>query len=255
MSILLLPKRDKTSIGLIGHTIIDYPSPESARECIKVMVEAGVDLIELQIPFSEPIADGPTFMAANHQAIANGVSVAQCFDFMHEVSAQYAIPFVFMSYANILFQQGFAEFVSMAKRVGAKGAIVPDLPVENAADYLAACQQFEFAAIPVIPPNVTQTRLQQITQSADGFIYAVARSGVTGAKTDFNQELEQFVLRSRNNTQLPVAVGFGVSTPEDVELLKPYADYAIVGTQAMRVLQQQGINGLRHFWQQLAACK
>ena len=133
----LLSKHGEHSIGLIGHTVINYPTPELALASVDIMVEEGVSLIELQIPFSEPIADGPIFMQANHEALAAGVNMKQCFQFMQAVSRRHSIPFVFMSYANVLFKKGFADFVAAAQAVGAKGAIVPDLPVENASDYLA----------------------------------------------------------------------------------------------------------------------
>ena len=137
----ILQKHDENSIGLIGHTVIDYPNPKLARSAIDIMVDAGVSLIECQIPFSEPIADGPTFMHANHEALAQGVTVAHCFAFMREVTQKHKIPFVFMTYANIVFANGFENFVHKAKEAGASGAIVPDLPAELAVDYLEICRQ------------------------------------------------------------------------------------------------------------------
>src|SRR3989338_8064110 len=128
---LLLKKHDKNSIGLIGHTIVNYPNADLTRQAIDIMVEAGVSLIELQIPFSEPIADGPLFTHANHQALAQGVNIEQSFALMAEVSRKHAIPFVFMTYGNVLYQQGFDQFIVRAKKAGAKGIIVPDLPVDE----------------------------------------------------------------------------------------------------------------------------
>lgn len=247
----LLKKHDKNSIGLIGHTIINYPSPEECEKAIAIMVEAGVDLIELQIPFSEPVADGPLFLKANHEALEAGVSVAQCFNFMHRISKKYNIPFVFMTYVNILYKKGFENFVQAAAAAGAKGLIVPDLPVEMATDYLAACTKYAVAAIGLIPPNVTGARLQKIAEAAQGFIYAVARAGVTGSKTEMNKELIAFVERIRHHSELPIAVGFGIATAADIEFLKPHVDYAIVGSQALRVLKEKGLSELRRFWHEL----
>lgn len=247
----LLKKHDANSIGLIGHTIVNYPTEKDAQEAVAIMVEEGVDLIELQIPFSEPVADGPLFMEANHEAIAAGVTVTQCFDFMRKVSQQYPTPFVFMSYANIIYKKGFENFVKSATAAGAKGAIVPDLPLENAAEYLAVCQQQNFAAIQIVPPNTDDKRIQLLTHAAHGFIYAVARSGVTGAKTAFNHQLIDFIQRIRSCTELPIAIGFGISSAEDVRFLKPYADYAIVGSQALRILKEQGLDRYRQFWHEL----
>lgn len=248
---LALKKHDTNSIGLIGHIIVNYPSPKEAEAAVAVMVEEGVDLIELQIPFSEPVADGPLFMAANHAAIAAGVTVAQCFEFMHKMTQQYPIPFVFMTYANIIYKKGAENFITAAIAAGAKGAIVPDFPLEDAAEYLALCQQLDFAPIQLIPPNVSEQRLKQLSDASQGFIYAAARSGVTGAKTDLNHALIHFVQRIRSNTQLPIAVGFGIASAADILFLKPYADYAIVGSQALRVLAEQGLTQYRQFWRAL----
>ncbi len=249
----LLPKHDENSIGLIGHTIINYPTPELAESAVDVMVENGVNLIELQIPFTEPVADGPVFTKANHGALASGVHVADCFAFMHKVTAKHDIPFVFTAYANTLFNKGYANFISEAKAAGARGAIVPDLPVDNAADYLAICQEQDFAPIQLIPPNTADDRMREIAEAAGGFIYAVARGGVSGDETTYSEQLKVFLAHIRTVTDLPIAVGFGVKQPSDVEFLKPFADYAIVGTAAFKILQEQGIDKLREFWQNLKA--
>lgn len=248
-----LKKLPNNEIGLIGHTIINYPSPEICRESIRIMVEAGVSLIELQIPFSEPVADGPLFMAANHQAIAAGVTIDQCFALMQEVTERYSIPFVFMTYTNIAFKMGFTEFVKQAKAAGAKGAIIGDLPFDAAPEYLSACHHHQFAAIQLIPPNITEDRLAKVAKASEGFIYAIARSGVTGSKTEMGQNLLSFLTRIRQYSKLPIAVGFGITERSDVEFLKSHADYAIVGSQALRVLQSEGLAGLKKFWQSLAA--
>lgn len=247
----LLKKHDKHSIGLIGHTVINYPSAGVCREAIKIMVEEGVDLIELQIPFSEPVADGPLFMAANHQAIAAGVTVQQCFEFMQEMSQRYPIPFVFMTYANIAYKKGYENFVKAAVAVGAKGAIIPDLSPDNAKDYYAICKENGFATIEVIPPNTSAERIGKLARASQGFVYAVARAGVTGAKTELSKPLVTFINRIRQHTDLPIAVGFGISSAADIEFLKPHADYAIIGSHALRILQDKGIAGLREFWRQI----
>jgi len=249
----LLAKHNNNSIGLIGHTVIDYPSPKKARQIIEVMIDAGVSLIELQIPFSDPVADGPLFVEANQQALAHHVDVAQCFAFMQDMTSQYSIPFVFMTYANIVFKKGFAEFVKHAVAVGAKGAIIADLPIEASTDYLKACQQQHFSAIQIIPPNVDESRLSALVSQSQGFVYVVSRSGVTGSKTQFGAEISQFVPRVRSHTDLPIAVGFGVSSADDIEFLKPIADYAIVGTQTLRTYQQHRLAGVQRLWQALAS--
>lgn len=248
----LLPTTDDNNIGLIGHIIVNYPTPSLAYDSVATMVEAGVKLIELQIPFSEPVADGPTLMHANHRALANGVTVNQCFEFMEKVAKKFPIPFVFMSYGNIVYHHGFEKFVIRAKSVGAKGAIVPDLPYDITQDYLDICDQHDFFHAQLIPPNVTEERLVGLVNAATGFIYAVARSGVTGKHSSFNDGVITHLQNIRQHTELPIAVGFGVQSRADVEWLKPYADYAIIGSKALTVLETQGIDGLRKFWQGIA---
>lgn len=247
----LLTKHSDNTIGLIGHHIVNYPTPEIAREAIRTMAQEGVALIELQIPFSEPSADGPVFLAANQVALEQGVDVAQAFALMQEMTTQFATPMVFMTYVNIIMQYGFKEFVIAAKKAGARGAIIPDLPFDCEPEFWQACREHDFATIPLIPPNITQERLEKILKQGTGFVYAVARTGVTGAKTKFGQELIEFLTKIRQHTDLPIAVGFGVTSPQDIAFLKPYADYAIVGTHALITLRDQGIKGLKQFWQGL----
>lgn len=244
-----LKKHTDNSIGLIGHMIINHPSPEICRGAIKTMVEAGVDLIELQIPFSEPVADGPLFMKANHEAIAASVTVDQCFDFMREMTSKYKIPFVFTTYANIVYKQGFENFIKRAIEVGAKGAIVPDLSIDK--EYLQAAKKYHFATVQLIPPNVTELRLAKLAKGSQGFIYAVARTGVTGKQTEFSKQLTDFLQRIRQHSNLPIAVDFGITSPNDVEFLKSKADYAIIGSQTLRVLNEKGLPGLQQFWRSL----
>lgn len=247
----LLAKTKSDDIGLIGHIIVNYPTPALAQQAVAVMVDAGVQLIELQIPFSEPVADGPVMMRANHRALANGVTVAHCFDFMQQVASKYPIPFVFMGYANVVFHQGFENFVVKAKEAGARGAIVPDLPFDMAPDYIASCAKHDFAHIQLVPPNIKQERLVQLLNATNGFVYAVARGGVTGEQSTFNQELINHLQRIRAQTDLPIAVGFGIQSKAEVDWLKPYADYAIIGSKALEISEKQGITGLREFWQGL----
>jgi len=250
---LALTKHTET-IGLIGHVIVDYPSKDAVRKIIKTMVENKVALIELQIPFSECVADGPVFMQANHEAIEKGVHVVDGFALLQEVSTMYPdTKFVLMTYVNILYVYGFSNFVKKAKSSGAFGFIVPDLPVESGTEYLQACAANQLAAIQVIPPNINDTRLKMISDQATGFVYAVARAGVTGKQTDFNTALKRFINRIRTHTDLPIAVGFGVRSKADVLRLKPIADYAIVGTQALLVYQENGLAALNDFWASLAS--
>lgn len=247
----LIPRRENKSIGLIGHSIIGFPNLEVTKKLVAILVEQGADLIELQIPFSEPIADGPLFTRANFDALSQGITVDTCMNLMHELTTIYSIPFVFMTYANVVFRRGFESFVIAAKQAGARGAIIPDLPIDLADEYLTACQKHDFAAIQIIPPNITDQRLPGVCKAAQGFIYAVARTGVTGEKTELGQPVADLLTKIRNHTNLPVAVGFGITTKQDLEFLAPYADYAVIGTQTLRVYQEKGLEGVADFWREL----
>jgi len=234
-------------ILLMTHIVIGYPSLDDSYRIIKTMVEAGVDLMELQIPFSEPIADGPVILHANQEALAGGITVAQCLDFAQRITEEFPIPFLFMTYYNILFKYGVTKFVAeMAKR-GLKGAIVADLPPEEADEYLSAMKQNGLDPIFIFAPNSSPQRMKMIAKHGDGFIYCVARKGVTGAQTDFSRELDAYLNRCRQVTDLPLALGFGVSSSADVGYLKGKADIAVVGSQAIRVIENQGIEALSDF--------
>lgn len=244
----LFPKK----IGLVGHTIINYPNHEDAKKIVATLVASGVDLIELQIPFSEPIADGPIFVKASQVVIDHGITLKQCYEFMQEMTERYSIPFVFMTYANMVFKQGYEQFVKAAKESGAQGAIVPDLPLDVAQDYRAICQHYEFSPISVVAPNMSAHRLQTLATYLDGFVYAVARAGVTGSKTKFDATLDNYLATLRQHTSLPIAIGFGVTHQDDVKFLRGKADYAVVGTETIRAYERAGIEGVASLWQELA---
>ncbi len=249
MSQPLLLRRDGDQIGLIGHLIVDYPDPNTSRELVKIMAEEGVSLVEIQIPFSEPMADGPVFMAANHAALAQGVRVADALQFLQDVR-DVPIPKVLMTYLNVPFTYGCQDFCRDFAAAGAAGMIIPDLPMDAVAG-LWGGEIPALPVIPVVPPNVHNERLPTLLHGASGFVYAVARAGVTGQKTELGQELAAFVGRIRQHTSLPVAVGFGIRTADDVRFLRPIADYAIVGTHALETLRQGGLTAFRQMWRQL----
>lgn len=241
-------------IGLMGHVIADYPTAADARAMIAAMVAAGVGIIEIQIPFSEPMADGPVFLAANHEAIRHGVGYDQSLALMQEMSACYPqVQFVFMSYLNLIYQRGYGRFADEARGSGARAVIVPDLPLEHAADLDQALLKAQLANVRLIPPNATPERIAALCQSARDLIYAVARRGVTGAETDFGQDLNAQLQRIRAQTELPIAVGFGVKSGADVANLRGLADYAVIGTQSLLSFKAGGMPAFRELWQELAA--
>ena len=239
--------RKEKEILLMTHIVIGYPSLEASFEIVQAMVEAGVDLMELQIPFSEPIADGPVILKANQQALAQGITVQQCLDFGERVAHRFDIPFLFMTYYNILFKFGVARFAETTAAKGLKGAIVPDLPPEEGSDYLAAMEAHQLAPIFIFAPTSSDQRMQMIAEHARGFVYCVARKGVTGQQTQFSRQLDAYLDRCRQATDLPLALGFGVKDKADIDFLTGKTDIAVIGTQTIRIVDQQGVDAVGNF--------
>lgn len=240
-------KLEQKDILLMTHIVLGYPSFEESLALAKTMVEAGVDVMELQIPFSEPIADGPVILKANQDSLAAGATVAQCMECAQEIASTLPIPFLFMSYYNILFKYGPERFAADAAKAGIRGAIVPDVPPEEADGYLPAMNAANLDPIFIYAPTSSEERMKLIDQHAEGFIYCVARKGVTGEETAFSRELDDYLARCRRATNLPLALGFGVSTRDDVDFLTGKVDMAVVGSQAIRVLEDKGVDAVGDF--------
>ena len=234
-------------ILLMTHIVIGYPSLDASLKIVRTMVEAGVDLMELQIPFPNPIADGPMILKANQEALAGGVTVPQCLNFGRTVAGQFSIPFLYMTYYNILFKYGVDRFADHMQSAGIKGAIVPDLPPEEASDYLSAMDRCGLSPIFIFSPTTSAERLQTIAKVADGFVYCVARKGVTGDQTNFSLQMDDYLGGCRQATGLPLALGFGVKDREDIKFLEGKADIAVIGTQALRLIENEGIEALGPF--------
>ena len=239
--------RAEKPILLMTHIVIGYPSFEASLQIVDVMVEAGVDLMELQIPFSEPMADGPVILAANQKAIAAGSTVERCFEFAAIVSRRHKIPFLFMSYYNVLFRAGVDRFVDRMKSSGVCGAIVPDLPPEEGATYMAAMKRADLDPIFIYAPSSDVERMRAIAKHARGFVYCVARKGVTGAQTTFSDDLDAYLARCRSTTKLPLALGFGVQDAADVEFLRGKVDIAVVGSATLRLIDEKGVGAVGEF--------
>jgi len=234
-------------ILLMTHIVIGYPSFEKSYEIVKQMVEAGVNIMELQIPFSEPMADGPVILKANQKSLENGSTVQKCFDFADKVSKEFSIPFLFMSYANILYKYGMNRFSDKMAQMNLKGAIVPDLPPEEGKDYIQAMKKNSLSPIYIFSPETSDKRLKYLSSFASGFVYCMARKGVTGKETTFSDDLTQYLDRCRKATCLPLAVGFGVKDRADVDYLKGKAAIAVIGSQTIRIVEQDGTKAVGDF--------
>jgi tryptophan synthase alpha chain len=231
---------------LMAHIVLGYPNLAASREIALRMVEAGVDLMELQIPFSEPIADGPVILHANQDALAAGTSVEACFELAAELARELPIPLLFMSYYNIVWKRGIARFAADMRSAGIRGAIIPDLPFEEGSELLHAFKEHALDPIFIFSPTTSDARMQAIAAHARGFVYCVARKGVTGTSTSFDT-LGDYLARCRRATNLPLAVGFGVQTRADVAALRGHADIAVVGSETIRVIEQHGVSAVSDF--------
>ena len=228
-------------ILLMTHLVLGYPSFAVNREVIRQMATAGVDCIELQIPFSEPIADGPVILKANQQSLENGISVEECFRFGQEMAAAFPeVRFLFMTYYNIVFKYGEHAFLQRTRDIGFCGTIVPDLPPEEGQTYLANSKELGLAPVQFFTPTSSDARMREVAAQAAGFIYCVARRGVTGKQTTFDDNLDRYLVRCRRATSLPLAVGFGIGSREDIALLVGKADMAVIGTATIKLVDAQG---------------
>jgi tryptophan synthase alpha chain len=239
-------RREKKDILLMTHIVLGYPSMDASRKIAHQMVEAGVDLMELQIPFSEPIADGPVILHANQRALAAGATVDRCFELAAQLAKELPIPFLFMSYYNVAWKRGIERFAAQTREAGLRGAIIPDLPFEEGATLLSAFEQQELDPIFIFSPNTSEPRMKKIAEHARGFVYCVARKGVTGSQTEFT-ELGDYLARCRRATKLPLALGFGVKSREDVASITGQADIAVVGSETIRVVDQHGVDAVPGF--------
>ncbi len=225
-------------IGLMTHLVVGYPSIGTTISLVKKMAEAGVDFVELQIPFSEPLADGPVIMDACEKALCNGVKVKDAFDVAKILSADTKMPLLFMSYYNIAFKYGVEKFCADSKRAGISGLIIPDIPIEEeeSEHYIKFCKREELKNIRVISPSSTIERLKLNSKVADGFVYCTARQGITGIQKQLDPNLKSFLIRVRKHFEIPIVVGFGISNRQRLNQIKPYADIAAIGSPIVRII-------------------
>ena len=246
-------RRQDKDILLMTHIVLGYPDFDQSMKVVEEMVAAGVDLMELQIPFSEPMADGPVILKANSDALDHGAQVEKSFEFAEEVVKRFDIPFIFMTYYNILFKYGVSAFVERMASIGVQGAIIPDLPPEEGEEYLAAMAEHGLSPIHIFTPNSSEDRLKMLGEKSRGFVYSVARKGVTGKETNFGDDLNEYLGRCREATDLPIALGFGVASNEDVRFIRGKADIAVVGSETIRVIDRDGVDSVKPFIEELVS--
>ncbi|MBN2010761.1 tryptophan synthase subunit alpha [candidate division KSB1 bacterium] len=234
-------------IGTMTHVIAGYPSFDDNLTALRLMKKYNVDLVEIQMPFSEPTADGPVFVKANQEALKNGITVDHYFDFMKQASQEFDFPILMMGYYNTALKLGHKNFIQRLKNAGGAGFILPDLPLEEQNGLFDTAASNELSPILLVAPTTPDERLNAIGKAANGFVYVVARSGVTGDHTAFNKQFETYIQRCRNAIKLPLAVGFGVSQKKDIEYLTGKADIAIIGTALLRAWEYGKAEALEEF--------
>lgn len=215
------------------------PDLETTAAIVRAAVENGADLIELGIPFSDPTAEGPVIQAANIRALNGGVTTDKIFDLVRELRQDIGIPMVFMTYANVVFSYGAEKFISICNEIGIDGLILPDLPYEEKEEFQALCEQYDVDLISFIAPT-SENRIAMIAKEAEGFIYIVSSLGVTGTRSEIKTDLSSIVKIVRENTDVPCAIGFGISTPEQAHKMYEIADGAIVGSAIIKIIEKYG---------------
>lgn len=221
------------------------PDLETTAKVVRAAVENGADLIELGIPFSDPTAEGPVIQGANLGALRGGITTDKIFAFVKELRRDVKVPMVFMTYANVVFSYGAEKFISTCRDIGIDGLILPDLPFEEKEEFLPACRQYDVDLISLIAPT-SENRISMIAREAEGFIYIVSSLGVTGTRSEIKTDLASIVNVVRENTKVPCAIGFGISTPEQAKKMTDISDGAIVGSAIVKLIEKYGTDAPEH---------
>jgi tryptophan synthase alpha chain len=224
--------------ALIPYITVGYPAVETTLKVVPLFASSGCDIIELGIPFSDPLADGATIQRASYEALRQGVTPKVCFEVAQELRRQVEIPLVFMTYYNPVLKFGLEQFCSKCAEVGIDGLIIPDLPPEEGEELEKSTKRHEIDLVYLVSPASTEKRIKLVASRSSGFIYLVSLTGVTGARDKLPEGLESFVASVRKRTEKPLCVGFGVSTPEQARRVAKVADGVIVGSRIIQLLAE-----------------
>lgn len=230
------------------------PDLETTAAVVRAAVENGADLIELGIPFSDPTAEGPVIQEASLRALNGGVTTDKIFDFVRELRRDVKVPMVFMTYSNVLFSYGTERFLAACRDLEMDGIILPDLPFEEKAEFLPACHKYGVDLISLIAPT-SENRISMIAKEAEGFLYIVSSLGVTGSRNEINTDLNSIVSVVRQNTDIPCAIGFGISTPQQAANMAGLSDGVIVGSAIVKLLETYGKEAPAHVGKYVKAMK
>jgi tryptophan synthase alpha chain len=229
---------DSRELGLVAYITAGDPSLEASAEIVLAAAEAGADVIELGVPFSDPLADGPTIQRASERALRAGATLAGVIELVRRVRAKSEVPLVLFSYFNPILQMGLEKFADAAADAGADGVLATDLTLEEAVDFRALMHARGLDTIFLAAPTSTDERLAKIAEFSSGFLYLISRTGVTGTREALPEELPALAKRVRQVTSLPIAVGFGISQPEHLTALAGVADAAVVGSALVAEIEK-----------------
>ncbi len=224
--------------ALITYITAGDPDLATTAELVLALEKAGADLIELGVPFSDPLADGPIIQRAAQRALERGTTLTAIMDLVTKIREQSEIPLLLMTYYNPVLQLGLDNFVRRAKSAGVDGVIIPDLPVEEAGELLAVTKKHDFCLVPLVAPTSTPERIAKITRLGQGFVYCVSLTGVTGIRENIANNIDDFLQEVRLHTDLPMAVGFGISNPEQAARMAADSDGVIVGSALVSLIEQ-----------------
>lgn len=230
------------------------PDLETTAAAVRAAVANGADLIELGIPFSDPTAEGPVIQGANIRALSGGVTTDKIFDLVRDLRTDITVPMVFMTYANVVFSYGTETFISTCKEIGIDGLILPDIPYEEKEEFLPICHKYDVELISLIAPT-SENRISMIAKEAEGFLYIVSSLGVTGTRSEIKTDLKSIVDVVRQNTDIPCAIGFGISTPEQAGKMAAISDGAIVGSAIVQLIEKYGKESPKYVGEYVKAMK
>ncbi|MCR4925750.1 MAG: tryptophan synthase subunit alpha [Clostridiales bacterium] len=225
--------------AFIGFITAGDPDLETTKKIIKSMAQGGCDLVEIGIPFSDPIAEGEVIQNANIRALKNNVTTDDVFDMTKEISKEIDIPMVYMTYLNVLFRYGYEKFLKNAHDCGISGVIIPDMPYEEKGELQSIAKQYGIEVVSLIAPTSEQ-RIKVIAKEAEGFIYAVSSLGVTGERSEIKTDLASITKAIKEVTDIPVAIGFGINTPEQAKKYSAISDGIIIGSAIVRIVAEHG---------------
>jgi tryptophan synthase alpha chain len=234
-----MPFHFENKPALVAYVTCGDPDLATTREIVLAAIDAGAGIIELGVPFSDPLADGPVIQRASERALKHGTSLEQVLKLAAEIREHsQSVGLIVFSYLNPILQMGMSKFCKIARHAGLDGVLITDLPVEESAEYLREARRNDLVTVFLAAPTTTDQRLKQIAEVSTGFIYAVSRTGVTGARQQMPEDASGLVKRLRRFSKLPVAVGFGISTPEQFASVGKFAEAAVVGSAIVQTIER-----------------